>query len=84
MRISDISVYSIVGNIATLGGSMIEEIIDKYIRFMQKHYETQTAAASDLNISRAHLNKIIHKHDNPSLTLLKRMEDKMKECHFEE
>ena len=63
---------------------MIEEIIQKYIRFMEGHYETQTAAAEDLHISRAHLNKIIHRHDNPSLTLLKRMEDKMKEYKFEE
>lgn len=63
---------------------MIEEIINKFIQFMNKYYDTQTAAASDLNISRSHLNKIIHKHDNPSLTLLKRMEDKMKKYHFEE
>lgn len=63
---------------------MIDEIIEKYIRFMQKYYETQTAAALDLNISRAHLNKIIHRKDNPSLTLLQRMEQQMKEKHFEE
>lgn len=63
---------------------MIEEIIQKYIHFMEGHYKTQTAAAEDLHISRAHLNKIIHRHDNPSLTLLKRMEDKMKEYNFEE
>lgn len=63
---------------------MIEEIIQKYIRFMEGHYKTQTAAAKDLHISRAHLNKIIHGHDNPSLTLLRRMEDKMKEYKFEE
>ena len=63
---------------------MIEEIIRKYIRFMEGHYKTQTAAAEDLHISRAHLNKIIHRHDNPSLTLLKRMEDKMKEYNFKE
>ena len=63
---------------------MIEEIIQKYIRFMEGHYKTQTAAAEDLHISRAHLNKIIHRHDNPSLTLLKRMEDKMEEYNFKE
>ena len=63
---------------------MIEEIIQKYIRFMEGHYKTQTAAAEDLHISRAHLNKIIHRHDNPSLALLKRMEDKMEEYNFEE
>ena len=62
---------------------MIEEIIQKYIRFMNQYYKTQTAAAEDLHISRAHLNKIIHRHDNPTLTLLDRMEKKMKEYNFE-
>lgn len=51
---------------------------------MNQYYKTQTAAAKDLHISRAHLNKIIHRHDNPSLTLLMRMENKMKEYNYEE
>lgn len=58
---------------------MIEEIIQKYIIFIKTHYTTQTEAAEDLGISRSHLSKIIHRHDNPSLTLLMKMEEKMKE-----
>ena len=65
------------------GDIMIEEIIQKYIKFIDNHYPTHTAAAIDLGISRSHLSKIIHRHDNPSLTLLMRMEEKMKEYNFE-
>ena len=46
---------------------------------MHKQYKTQGEAAEDLNISRSHLNKIINKRDKPSLSLLLRMEEKMKE-----
>ena len=58
---------------------MIEEIIEKYIKFMETHYPTQAAAAADLGISRSHLNKIIHRKDDPSTALLLRMERKMEE-----
>jgi transcriptional regulator with XRE-family HTH domain len=64
-------------------GILIQEIIDKYITFMKIHYPTQGAAAEDLNISRSHLNKIINKRDKPSLSLLDRMEKKMKEYNYE-
>ena len=50
---------------------------------MKIHYSTQGAAAEDLNISRSHLNKIINKRDKPSLSLLDRMEKKMKEYNYE-
>lgn len=63
---------------------MIDAIIDKYIRFMHKTYTTQKDAAEDLNISRSHLNKIINKRDVPSLSLLRRMELKMEEYHYQE
>lgn len=63
---------------------MIDEIIDKYIRFIRQTYSTQTEAADELNISRSHLSKIIHKKDNPSLTLLQRMERVMKNYGYEE
>ena len=65
-------------------GILIQEIIDKYIRFMNKHYPNQSAAADDLNISRSHLNKIINNRDKPSLSLLDRMEKKMKEYNYNE
>lgn len=61
---------------------MIEEIIQKYINFIDLHYPTHTAAAEDLGISRSHLSKIIHRKDNPSLTLLIKMENKMKEYNY--
>ena len=51
---------------------------------MNMHYKSQGDAADDLKISRSHLNKIINRRDNPSLALLMRMENKMKEYHFEE
>lgn len=63
---------------------MIEQIITKYIKFMQQKYHNQGEAAKDLNISRSHLNKIINRRDNPSLTLLMRMEKKMQEYNFQE
>lgn len=62
---------------------LIEEIINKYIKFYPKYFKNQGEAAEALNISRSHFNKIIHKRDNPSLTLLMRMENKMKEYNFE-
>ena len=58
-------------------GILIEEIIERYRKFMENHYPTQGAAAEDLHISRSHLNKIINRRDNPSLTLLMRMEEVM-------
>ena len=62
---------------------MIEEIINKYIKFYPKYFKNQGEAAETLNISRSHFNKIINKRDKPSLSLLMRMENKMKEYNFE-
>ena len=62
---------------------MIEEIINKYIKFWPLHFKNQGEAAEALQISRSHFNKIINKRDNPSLTLLMRMEAKMKEYNYE-
>ena len=64
-------------------GILIEEIINKYIKFWPLYFKTQGEAAEALQISRSHFNKIINKRDNPSLTLLMRMEEKMKQYHFE-
>ena len=64
-------------------GILIEEIINKYIKFYPKYFKNQGEAAKALNISRSHFNKIIHKRDKPSLSLLMRMEEKMKEYNYE-
>ena len=45
---------------------------------MEQYYISQGEAANDLHISRSHLNKIINRRDNPSTTLLIRMEEIMK------
>ena len=63
-------------------GILIEEVINQYRKFILQHYKSQGEAAEDLNISRSHLNKIINRRDNPSLTLLLRMEKKMKDNNF--
>ncbi len=61
---------------------MIEKIIEQYKKFMEEHYSSQGEAAADLHISRSHLNKIINRRDNPSLTLLMRMEEVMENGKF--
>ena len=60
-------------------GILIEEIISRYKKFMEEHYESQGLAAADLKISRSHLNKIINRRDNPSTALLIRMEKIMED-----
>ena len=60
-------------------GILIEEIISRFKIFIEEHYENQGLAAADLKISRSHLNKIINRRDNPSTTLLLRMEKLMEE-----
>jgi len=63
-------------------GILIEEIIQKYKKFMMEHYNCQSEAAEELHISRSHLNKIINRRDNPSTTLLIRMEEVMKKYGY--
>lgn len=58
-------------------GILIEEIIKQYREFMEQHYISQGEAAEDLHISRSHLNKIINRRDNPSVSLMIRMEEIM-------
>ena len=65
-------------------GILIEEIINKYIKFWPSHFKNQGEAAEALQISRSHFNKIINKRDFPSTSLLMRMEEKMKEYNYEE
>ena len=64
-------------------GILIEEVIERYKLFMEKNYLTQGEAAKDLKISRSHLNKIINRRDNPSTTLLIRMEKIMEDSYGE-
>ena len=63
-------------------GILIEEIIRRYKEFMTQHYHCQNDAAEELHISRSHLNKIINRRDNPSTTLLIRMEEVMKKYGY--
>lgn len=56
---------------------MIEEIINNFKKFLHETGILQTTAAKDLNISKSHLSKILNRHDNPSTTLLIRMEEYM-------
>jgi len=58
-------------------GILIEKIIKHYREFMERHYKSQGEAAEELNISRSHLNKIINRRDNPSVSLMLRMEEVM-------
>ena len=46
---------------------------------MEEHFPNQGIAAEALHISRSHLNKIINRRDNPSTTLLIRMEKLMED-----
>lgn len=63
-------------------GILIQKIINEYIKFYPKYFKNQSEAADALNISRSHFNKIINKKDKPSLSLLMRMEEKMKEYNY--
>ena len=58
-------------------GILIEATIIQFKNFIENHYPNQGAAAEALHISRSHLNKIINRRDNPSTTLLIRMEQLM-------
>jgi len=61
-------------------GILIEEIITAFKKFIEENYPNQGLAAEALQISRSHLNKIINRRDNPSTTLLIRMEKLMEEA----
>ena len=56
---------------------MIQKIIDDFIQYMEIHHLTQGQAAELVNISRPHLNKVIHGKETPSMALLMRMEEVM-------
>ena len=58
---------------------MIEVIIDNFRNYIKLHNWTQIEAAEILNISQAHLSRIFNGKRVPSMTLLKRMEEVMRD-----
>ena len=58
---------------------MIQKIINNFVHYMEEHGLTQGQAAELVNISRTHLNKVIHGKETPSTALLARMEEVMEE-----
>lgn len=57
---------------------MIETIINNFKNYIQRKRLTQIEAAEILNISQAHMSRIINGKRVPSMTLLKRMEEVMR------
>ena len=68
-----------MGNLYFLGGVcyLIQEIIDKFKKYMTDNNLTQGAAAEQIKISRTHLNKVLNGKETPSTALLMRMEEAM-------
>ena len=58
---------------------MIQEIIDKYYNFIKQKGWTYQIAAEKIQCSRTHLGRIFNKLRVPSMTLLTRMEEVMKD-----
>ncbi len=81
LKFNNITYSMKIGNILFIGGVgiLIEETIAKFKKFMEEHFPNQGIAAEALHISRSHLNKIINRRDNPSTTLLIRMEKLMED-----
>ena len=57
---------------------MIQEIIDKYYTFIKNKGWTYNLAAAKIGCSRTHLGRIFNKLRVPSMTLLMKMEEVMK------
>lgn len=62
---------------------MIQEIINKYKAFIEYKGWTHARAAEEIGCCRAHMSRIFNGQRMPSITLLNKMEDKMKEYNFE-
>ena len=58
---------------------MIQEIIDKFNKIITIKNISQGSAAEQVKISRPHLNKILNGKETPSIALLMRMENFIKE-----
>ena len=56
---------------------MIQDIIERFKKYMADNNLTQGAAAELVNISRTHLNKVLNGRESPSMALLMRIEKAM-------
>lgn len=63
---------------------MIQEIINKYESFIKSKGWTHARAAEEIGCCRAHMSRIFNGQRMPSITLLNKMENKMKEYDFKE
>ena len=57
---------------------MVKDIIEQYKLFCQSQRWTQQEAAEKIGCCRTHLSKIFSKQRNPSMKLLEKMEEVMK------
>jgi len=58
---------------------LIQEIINKFKKFIEDNNLHQGEAAELINISRTHLNKVLNGRETPSMALLMRMEKVMQD-----
>ena len=63
---------------------MIKEIINKYKTFVEYKGWTHARAAEEIGCCRAHMSRIFNGQRTPSITLLNKMEKKMKEYNYNE
>ncbi len=57
----------------------IGSFLSNFELFLIKQKITITSAAEDIGITRSHLSKVIHKKTSPSVELLEKMENFMKQ-----
>lgn len=57
---------------------MIQEIIDNFSNFMELHDIKQKEAAEELDCCQAHLSRVLRGKKTPSVKLLMKMEEIMK------
>ena len=64
-----------------IGGNMIQEIIDAFSNYMKLHDIKQEEAASDLGCCQEHLSRVLRGKKTPSVKLLMKMEEIMRNGH---
>lgn len=57
----------------------IDSFLNNFELFLIQQKITITSAAEDIGITRSHLSKVIHKKTSPSVELLEKMENFMKQ-----